>query len=80
MDYLRVPVTDEKAPKADDFAVLISRAWPPPPGAALVFNCQVRLTWMMFLLDMVFPILLVVLQCVLQTETPYRDTRPFEQA
>ena len=40
MDYLRVPVTDEKAPKADDFAVLIGRAWAPPQGAALVFNCQ----------------------------------------
>lgn len=33
-------MTDEKAPKADDFAVLISRAWAPPTGAALVFNCQ----------------------------------------
>lgn len=40
MDYLRVPVTDEKAPKPDDFGVLIGRAWGPPPGAALVFNCQ----------------------------------------
>lgn len=40
VDYLRVPVTDEKAPKADDFAVLIARAWAPPSGAALVFNCQ----------------------------------------
>jgi Inositol hexakisphosphate len=40
VDYLRVPVTDEKAPKADDFAVLIGRAWAPPQGAALVFNCQ----------------------------------------
>ena len=38
--YLRVPVTDEKAPKSADFAVLASRAWNPPPGAALVFNCQ----------------------------------------
>jgi len=35
-----VPVTDEKAPKPDDFGVLIGRAWGPPPGAALVFNCQ----------------------------------------
>ena len=40
VDYLRVPVTDEKAPKPDDFGVLIDRAWQPPPGAALVFNCQ----------------------------------------
>ena len=40
MEYLRVPVTDEKAPKSADFAVLAGRAWNPPPGAALVFNCQ----------------------------------------
>lgn len=40
MEYLRVPVTDEKAPKSADFAVLAGRAWQPPPGAALVFNCQ----------------------------------------
>ncbi|EFN52818.1 hypothetical protein CHLNCDRAFT_26452 [Chlorella variabilis] len=40
VDYLRVPVTDEKAPKPSDFQLLIQRCWAPPPGAALVFNCQ----------------------------------------
>ena len=40
VDYLRVPVTDEKAPKTSDFAVLAARAWAPPEGAALVYNCQ----------------------------------------
>ena len=35
-----MPVTDEKAPKSADFTVLGGRAWQPPPGAALVFNCQ----------------------------------------
>ncbi len=43
MDYLRVPVTDEKAPKTSDFAILAARAWAPPEGAALVYNCQVAL-------------------------------------
>ncbi|GAB4814185.1 hypothetical protein N2152v2_001231 [Parachlorella kessleri] len=40
VDYLRVPVTDEKAPKDHDFELLIQRCWEPPAGAALVFNCQ----------------------------------------
>ena len=40
MDYMRVPVTDEKAPKEHDFTLLIQRLWTPPEGAALVFNCQ----------------------------------------
>jgi Inositol hexakisphosphate len=40
VDYLRVPITDEKAPKGDDFESLISRCWSPPEGAALMFNCQ----------------------------------------
>ena len=40
VQYLRVPVTDEKAPKSEDFGVLAGRAWDPPEGAALVFNCQ----------------------------------------
>lgn len=40
MDYLRVPVTDEKAPKDADFALLTKRLWDVPDGAALVFNCQ----------------------------------------
>lgn len=40
VDFLRVPITDEKAPKGDDFESLISRCWSPPEGAALMFNCQ----------------------------------------
>lgn len=40
IDYLRVPVTDEKAPKEQDFAMLLERLWNAPEGAALVFNCQ----------------------------------------
>ena len=40
VEYLRVPITDEKAPKDDDFEALIKRCWSPPKGAALVFNCQ----------------------------------------
>ncbi|KAK9808828.1 hypothetical protein WJX72_004439 [[Myrmecia] bisecta] len=40
VDYLRVPVTDEKAPKERDFALLQRRLWQLPEGAALVFNCQ----------------------------------------
>ena len=40
VDYLRVPITDEKAPKGDDFESLISRCWAPPEGSALMFNCQ----------------------------------------
>lgn len=40
VDYLRVPITDEKAPKGGDFESLISRCWAPPEGSALVFNCQ----------------------------------------
>ena len=40
VDYLRVPVTDEKAPKTSDFAILAARAWDPPEGAALMYNCQ----------------------------------------
>ena len=40
VDYLRVPITDEKAPKDDDFETLIKRCWQPPLSAALVFNCQ----------------------------------------
>jgi Inositol hexakisphosphate len=35
-----VPITDEKAPKDSDFGALIDRLWGVPPGAALVFNCQ----------------------------------------
>lgn len=40
VDYTRVPVTDEKAPKDADFALLTKRLWNLPEGAALVFNCQ----------------------------------------
>ena len=40
IDYLRVPVTDEKAPKEADFALLLQRLWNAPEDAALVFNCQ----------------------------------------
>lgn len=43
VDYLRVPVTDEKAPKESDCEQLIERCWDPPAGAALIFNCQVGL-------------------------------------
>ncbi len=40
VEYTRVPVTDEKAPKEKDFALLMRRLWKPPEGAALIFNCQ----------------------------------------
>eukprot|EP00879_Flechtneria_rotunda_P018628 GHRR01019549.1.p1 GENE.GHRR01019549.1~~GHRR01019549.1.p1 ORF type:complete len:942 (+),score=356.76 GHRR01019549.1:158-2983(+) len=40
VDYMRVPVTDEKAPKDSDFELLIRRLWNVPADAALVFNCQ----------------------------------------
>lgn len=44
IDYLRVPVTDEKAPKESDCELLVQRCWNPPQDAALVFNCQVRIS------------------------------------
>lgn len=40
VDYLRVPVTDEKAPKEIDCDLLIRRCWKPEEGTSLVFNCQ----------------------------------------
>lgn len=40
VDYLRVPITDEKAPKNSDFELLVQRCWNAPEGAALIFNCQ----------------------------------------
>lgn len=40
VEYLRVPVTDEKAPEGDDFETLMKKCWTPPEGAAMVFNCQ----------------------------------------
>ena len=45
VDYLRIPVTDEKAPKDQDFEELIDRLWNVPPDAALIFNCQVAGVW-----------------------------------
>lgn len=39
-DYMRVPITDEKAPKDSDFELLIRRLWNVPLDAAMVFNCQ----------------------------------------
>ena len=42
VDYLRIPVTDEKAPKDQDFEELINRLWTVPPDAAMIFNCQVE--------------------------------------
>lgn len=42
IDYLRVPVTDEKAPKDNDFEELIKRLWEVPDDAGVIFNCQVR--------------------------------------
>jgi hypothetical protein len=41
VDYLRIPVTDEKAPKDEDFQELIDRLWSLPPDVGLIFNCQV---------------------------------------
>ena len=40
VEYVRLPITDEKAPKDADFAALLDKLWRPPSGAALVFNCQ----------------------------------------
>lgn len=40
VDYIRIPVTDEKAPKDQDFEQLIGRLWDVPLDAALIFNCQ----------------------------------------
>ena len=40
---MRVPVTDEKAPKEQDVALLLQRLARAPADAALVFNCQARL-------------------------------------
>lgn len=38
--YLRVPVTDEKAPSGSDFEEMMEKAWNLEDGAAIVFNCQ----------------------------------------
>ncbi|KAG1680951.1 hypothetical protein FOA52_009910 [Chlamydomonas sp. UWO 241] len=40
VDYLRIPVTDEKAPKDQDFQMLINRVWGVDSDAAIIFNCQ----------------------------------------
>ncbi|KAL6757552.1 inositol hexakisphosphate-domain-containing protein [Haematococcus lacustris] len=40
VDYLRVPITDEKAPKDEDFEELIHRLWAIPEDAGIIFNCQ----------------------------------------
>ncbi|GBF92770.1 paladin [Raphidocelis subcapitata] len=40
VEYVRLPITDEKAPKDSDFEVLVRRLWGVPPATALVFNCQ----------------------------------------
>lgn len=40
VDYLRIPVTDEKAPKEIDFDLLIQRCWNRAPNTSLIFNCQ----------------------------------------
>lgn len=38
-----MPVTDEKAPKDNDFEELIKRLWAVPDDAGVIFNCQVCL-------------------------------------
>ncbi|KAI8474087.1 MAG: inositol hexakisphosphate-domain-containing protein [Monoraphidium minutum] len=40
VDYVRLPITDEKAPKDSDFEVFVRRLWNVPPSTALIFNCQ----------------------------------------
>eukprot|EP00889_Picochlorum_renovo_P000852 jgi/Picre1/27882/NNA_000845.t1 len=40
LDYLRVPVTDEKAPGGDDFEILMRKSWEIEDGDAIVFNSQ----------------------------------------
>ncbi|GFR48167.1 hypothetical protein Agub_g10003 [Astrephomene gubernaculifera] len=40
INYLRIPITDEKAPKDSDFDMLISRMWPHLGTSAFIFNCQ----------------------------------------
>ena len=38
--YFRIPVTDERSPKAVDFDILSTFCLEAPEGATLVFNCQ----------------------------------------
>lgn len=40
VNYIRVPITDEKAPKDDDFEELIEKLWTLPNDAGVIFNCQ----------------------------------------
>ena len=40
VDYLRIPVTDERAPDRDDCDTIVLRSWDAPEDAVLVFNCQ----------------------------------------
>ena len=40
IDYLRVPVTDEKAPDGNDFEILMSKSWNVEEGDVIIFNCQ----------------------------------------
>ena len=40
VDYLRVPVTDEKAPMGDDFEILMRKSWELRDTDAIIFNCQ----------------------------------------
>lgn len=40
VDYLRVPVTDEKAPMGNDFEILMKKSWEVEDGGAIIFNCQ----------------------------------------
>ena len=40
VEYLRVPITDEKAPMGDDFEILMRAAWELDDSDSIVFNCQ----------------------------------------
>lgn len=40
VDYLRVPVTDEKAPMGNDFEILMKKSWELGENDAIIFNCQ----------------------------------------
>ncbi len=40
VEYVRLPITDEKAPKDSDFELFVKRLWNVPPTTALIFNCQ----------------------------------------
>lgn len=40
VDYLRVPITDEKAPMGDDFEILMRTAWELGESDSIIFNCQ----------------------------------------